>query len=180
MFRALSSTLLVFLFTLSACTKEEESPSNDDGDNDPSTTTFTCLIDGIEFSANSFLIDDVTATGSGIYQRRASGSYISGGDTMTVSITLLSPTEDGFEVGANFDSANGEDEKRCYGNVWNSSDGDVSVEPGGDEPPATATLSAVDSELEVFSGSFEFEYYDSQTETDRTVSEGVFSNINYD
>jgi hypothetical protein len=185
MTRILFPLCLCFIFFFAACSKEDDSSSGGAITNPPGTgdTAFSWNMDGTAFESNPLLVAGTSASSAGLTTRLASGTVISNGDTTTVAITMTAFDSSSFAVGATFDAFNNVLGNWCFGVVTVNSGGSSSEYEAfstAGNLPASATITSYDEDNETFSGTFSFEAYDDVTDVTKVVSNGVFSNVEFD
>ncbi|NNK80531.1 MAG: hypothetical protein HKO93_03450 [Flavobacteriales bacterium] len=165
------------------CEKDEDEESDNGGNNNPTedTSSFEAKIDGVDFESETILIAGTSAGSGGLNARLASGTrFMMNGDTMTVAITATSFNAAAFEEGADFDASNGLLGDYCFGNVL-INNGLTEIEADSEDTgQAQMTITAYDEINGTFSGTFSFVAEDDDNNVSYTVTEGIFTNVEFD
>ncbi len=174
--------LLGALLLLGACSKDDDdSSSGGAGTPNAGNGTFTCEVDGQSYVSDPEKVIGLSSDVGGLFNRIASGFRDANGDTLVVTITIVSFNVNAFETGATFDSGNVLG-NWCFGAVSfnNGGSGEYTATSSADNLPCSVTLTAYDPVAATFSGTFAFDANDEDANVTNVVTNGVFTNIEFD
>ncbi len=173
------SALLVFSFVLlSGCESDDESDSNIPG-NTPDAGTITATIDGEDFSSSSPFVTAIVSEGNnGSYTISIGGVTVSGGVNEGVTIGLVGSDFLSLSAGSEFSGQNS-NELAVGGYTQDAEGGDEINASSDDNESALCTITSIDFDEKLISGTFSFEAEDNATGQVIIIEDGVFTDVSY-
>ena len=170
---------------------EDKDDDNDNDDDDQPITTFAASINETEFIASTLLSQSLTGAavniGNAGYTMVITGQYLSQ-DLKSTQIIII------YAFGVDFDELAANTEFNIVSNILGTEvpgafaiyGGDPDTENDGDNfgtevlEEIRVKITAIDKEKRLLSGEFSFVVLDEDTNQEYKVTDGVFSNLEYD
>ena len=174
---------LIALLIMSSC-GSDDTPDllPDDDDVVPGTPrSVTCKINGEGFSATvPFTGGTLSLTGS-FYAIAIVGADFFGRDTVSIAIAISGNELSTLNTGDAFSGTGNILEDFAVGEVNVNNRPSVEQEASSSETDnATVTITKIDRDNKLISGTFSYEAVDPDSQTTFSVTEGVFTDIEYD
>ena len=174
---------LVALLILSACGSDDATDLlPDDDDVAPGTPrSITCKIDGQDFSATVPFVTGALSLTDDFYAIAFVGVDFFGQDTISVAFAINGTDLATINNGDTFSGNGNLFQDFALGEVIVNNRPSVEQEASSSETDiATVTVTKIDTAKKLISGTFSFEALDPNTQTTFLVTEGVFTDIEYD
>ncbi len=176
--RFLLTLLLSSIVLLSSCDSDDSDDSNTPG-GQPEAGTFTAVVDGESFSSSwPFATAIVTETSNGGFTIALAGTRVSTSESEAVTVGVVGSDFMSLTAGSVFTGQSSN--TLAYGGyALDQDDGTEISASSEDNSSAICTITAIDFDAKLISGTFSFEAIDGSTGQVITVTEGVFTNLNY-
>lgn len=170
----------------SGCKKDDPEPTGAPGipgGTGSGTSAFTATIDSASFSSNPLLVAGSNGSSAGLSFRAATGSTIANGDTISLVVTVTYTDPADFTVGHVFQGVNGplaDFAFGFFGRNTNSSGGIEAYSTNLAVNNAVVELTALDLVAKTWSATFSFNAKDDDTGSTYNITNGVFTDVEYD
>ncbi|MDN5215827.1 DUF6252 family protein [Fulvivirgaceae bacterium BMA12] len=173
---------IIALVLFTACGSDDDTGLIPDDDVAPGTPgSITCKINGQTYAATFPFVTGALSTTNDIYSFALGGVDFLGKDTVSIAMAMTGTDLSRLSAGDTFSGT---------GNIFiNFALGTVIVKnrPAVDEDAsssetdvATITVTKIDRDNELISGTFSYEAFDDDTQNTFKVTDGVFADIKYD